>query len=177
MRRLMLRTAGLALMGALAIALASPASADTKGTRKSTIPAPFVTGSFIDASGGQGVFQGHLKLGAFEARGASVVSTGELTGTLADSQGAAIGRVGQPVAWTVTGVEGGCEGVKLTLAATEMTLDDRSVKLDEIVLDVTAANQPQRARQAICDAAAASKSAAAPGDLAGRLSDLFRVVR
>jgi hypothetical protein len=57
----------------------------------SALTAP-VTGTFTDASGGQGVFSGTFNAEQFRRRRQKVIATGQLTGTLTDSTGPRSGR-------------------------------------------------------------------------------------
>src|SRR3954465_2201788 len=71
----------------------SPRSVD-RATAPLTAP---VTGTFTDASGGQGVFAGNFTPTGFAASGDQVIATGTLTGTLTDSAGTALGPVTKTV--------------------------------------------------------------------------------
>jgi len=74
----------------------STQSASTIRAAAAKLSAP-VTGSFTDASGGQGVFAGTFTPAKFAVSKGKLVANGTLTGTLTDSAGTALGSVSQKV--------------------------------------------------------------------------------
>lgn len=165
------------LIGLMLVSL-SGAAAQSTATRRSTVTKPFITGSFLDASNGQGVFSGNLKLAPFEIEGGKVVAVGRLTGQLADSTGEAVGRVDQQVTWPVESVSGTCDALQLKFASVELTLQNVDVRVEPLELDITAgARRTDRTRELICSVATLAKSDAAAGDLTSKLNDLFQALR
>ena len=170
------RLSTIAILICLALAPLSTASAQKATTGRSTVTTPFVTGSFLDAANGQGVFSGNLMLEPFELRDGHVVAVGRLKGGLSDSTGELLGRVDQKISWPVESVEGTCAVLRLKLASTEVRLLDTSVRFEPLELDVAAATErSKRARSLICSVSEMAKSAS--GDLTARLNELFRTLR
>lgn len=167
------------ILSAAILCLPSPsAPAQDRGTRRSTITNPFITGSFTDATGGQGVFSGHLKLLPFEVQANHTVAVGKLTGTLSDSSGAPLGSVDQKITWTVESVEGTCQAVQLKFAGMDVNLPDTKMHVESIVLDIDKETQPDaRIGDLLCSVAGLGKREASDQELTATLNDLFRALR
>jgi len=165
------------LLALSAMATAIGRAADG-ATRRSTLRSPFVTGSFVDASDGQGVFTGNLKLASFEMQGGSIVAVGKLVGTIADSTGNAIGKVGQDVTWPLSSAGGSCDLLELRFASLEVVLLDRTVRLEPLELDLKAsALRGSEAGSLLCSTSKLANAKAAGDDLATKLNELYETLR
>jgi len=171
--------ASLPVIGVLLSLVALPSSgAESAPTRRSSVTNPFITGWFTDATSGQGVFTGNLKLAPFELQGGSMVAIGELKGLLSDSTGEPVRRIDERIVWPVESVQGTCQVVELKLPTIELSLMDVSVHLSPIVLNITSGRQRQKAAlDAICSVAQLAGSDPAAGDLTTKLNDLFLLLR
>jgi hypothetical protein len=113
-----------------------------------TLSAP-VTGSFTDASGGQGVFSGTFTPTGFTAPNDQVVATGKLTGTLTDSAGIVLGTVNKTVsspldtsASTAATPALACQILDLRIQPIDLNLLGLKVHLDAVHLNITAQSGP-----------------------------------
>ena len=101
-----------------------------------------VTGTFTDALGGTGTFDGQYTVDQFTSQGGSLAVVGTLTGTLTDSLGNVIGTVSQQVTMPVTQADGTCQILHLELGPLDLDLLGLVVHLDQVVLDITAQSGP-----------------------------------
>jgi hypothetical protein len=134
-------------------AQAAPSHTSTSQTRGSAVSAASlsapVTGSFTDASGGQGVFSGTFTPTKFTAPNNKVTATGTLTGTLTDSTGAVLGTVTKTVSSPLaTGNSTdavpavSCQILDLRIAPIDLNLLGLVVHTDTIHLNITAQSGP-----------------------------------
>ncbi|WP_426511406.1 hypothetical protein ACPPVO_12750 [Dactylosporangium sp. McL0621] len=124
----------LSLVGSPA-ANAAPAQAQNAvGTLTST-----VTGTFTDAQGGAGTFNGTFTPSQFSDAGDHVNATGVLAGQLTDSTGA-VQNVSQPQTFAVNDINPavGCQVLDLNLAPLDLDLLGLVVHLDRVHLNITA---------------------------------------
>jgi hypothetical protein len=109
-----------------------------------------VTGSFTDASGGQGVFAGTFAPTEFTSTATDVIATGTLTGTLTDAAGTSLGTVTRTVSTPVDRSAGSnstlaaasCQILDLRLQPLDLDLLGLKVHLDTVHLNITAQTGP-----------------------------------
>jgi len=109
-----------------------------------------VTGSFTDASGGQGVFAGTFAPIEFTSTATDVIATGTLTGTLTDAAGTSLGTVTQTISTPVdrsassnsTLAAAACQILDLRLQPLDLDLLGLKVHLDTVHLNITAQSGP-----------------------------------
>ena len=135
---------------AAAPASATAATTQTRSAAPSaaSLSAP-VTGSFTDASGGQGVFSGTFTPTKFTAPNDQVVATGTLTGTLTDSAGTVLGTVTKTVSSPLDTSNStdatpavACQILDLRIAPIDLNLLGLVVHTDTIHLNITAQSGP-----------------------------------
>jgi hypothetical protein len=142
-RHLLLGLSLLLVAGAL---VAAPPGADA-------LPLP-VTGTFIDAAGGTGQFEGTFYVTRFAAAGDQLVAKGLVSGTLTSSTGISLGSVMKSVTIPVTnisavsaagkvsamavGAMATCDILHLELGPLDLDLLGLVVHLDQVVLDIDA---------------------------------------
>ena len=100
-----------------------------------------ITGSFTDALGGTGEFEGTFTIDRFVNSGGTLAAVGTLEGTLTDSLGNIVGTVSETVTIPVT-ASGTCEILHLELGPLDLDLLGLQVHLDQVVLDITAESGP-----------------------------------
>ena len=109
-----------------------------------------VTGSFTDASGGQGVFAGTFAPTEFTSTATDVIATGTLTGTLTDAAGTSLGTVTRTISTPVDRSAGSnstlaaasCQILDLRLQPLDLDLLGLKVHLDTVHLNITAQTGP-----------------------------------
>jgi hypothetical protein len=142
---------------ALALSLvASPMPAAANGPGTSLVSAIPVTGTFVDATGGAGTFNGTLDIERFASRERALVALGTISGTLTDSTGASRSVTDHAVTLPVTDIavmgaaaatqaEGPittqqvgqeCELVHLEFGGITLNVLGLRISLSPIVLDV-----------------------------------------
>jgi len=136
---------------AVLILAASAASAAPQNRPALSVP---ISGSFTDALGAKGAFNGTFKIVQFVASGNQLLATGYLTGTLTDSAGVPLGSVMKAVSipTTVNGGSGAtsavgrlgvsndvtCDVLNLVLGPLHLDLLGLTVDLNQVVLDIAA---------------------------------------
>ena len=132
---LALTVAGMSLLGAPAASAAPAPVAQAPGGTLTSV----VTGTFTDATGGAGVFQGTFTPSEFTGTADQLAATGVLTGQLVDSTGAAR-SVTQTQTFTVNNISAaaGCQVLDLNLAPLDLDLLGLVVHLDRVHLNITA---------------------------------------
>jgi hypothetical protein len=131
--------AGLATMAPAASAApagstGTAAAQDAQGTLVST-----VTGTFTDATGQTGTFNGTFTPSQFTAVGDQIQSTGRLTGNMVNSDGTSQ-SVSQNQTFAVADINPavGCQVLDLNLAPLDLNLLGLVVHLDRVHLNITA---------------------------------------
>jgi hypothetical protein len=134
---LALAVGGLAALPATA-AFASPATpAATSASDQLGSLTSVVTGTYTDATGGQGSFTGTFTPSRFATVGDQLTSAGMLTGTMTDSHGQAR-QVSQNQTFAVAQATAGCQVLDLNLAPLDLNLLGLVVHLDRVHLNITA---------------------------------------
>jgi hypothetical protein len=136
MRRLLAIALSVGMLGILA---APVAAAKPSGSPPAVSDS--VTGTFTDALGGTGTFDGTFTLSRFTQQAGELAVVGTLTGTLTDSLGADIGTVSQTLTLPVTATAT-CDILHLELGPLDLDLLGLVVHLDQIVLDIDAQSGP-----------------------------------
>lgn len=103
---------------------------------RSALTAP-LTGTFTDALGGIGSFAGTRTVNRFTTEGGRLATSGPLTGTLIDSEKLIVGEVTQSLTIAVT-ASGTCKILHLELGPLHLNLLGWQVRIDQVVLDITA---------------------------------------
>ncbi len=146
-RQFLLAVSALLIAGSLMAAPTAAPGADA-------LPLP-ATGTFTDAAGGTGTFNGTFYVTKFAVAGDELVAKGILSGTLTDSTGDALGSVFKSVSIPVTNVGTAaagagrvstmaitpavtCDVLHLELGPLDLDLLGLVVHLDQIVLDIDA---------------------------------------
>ena len=102
-----------------------------------------ITGTFEDALGGVGTFEGVFTLDRFARQGGGIVAVGTLTGTATDSAGTLIGSVTDlPIRLPLFDATGTCDILHLELGPLDLDLLGLVVHLDQVVLDIDAESGP-----------------------------------
>lgn len=137
--RLPIRTLLVALLGAILLAPVSVSLAQSTNPFQD-IP---VDGTFTDALGGAGTFEGTLDVQSFSAKRGTLEATGRLTGTATDSLGKTVGSVTNMVFTFVVNTQGTeCPILHLDLGPIELDLLGLVVEISQIVIDITAEPGP-----------------------------------
>jgi hypothetical protein len=132
---------GLVVAGT-SVASAAPGAQAAAPPTASAVPTTPVTGSFTDAQGGTGTFAGNFTPTKFAARDGKLMATGNLTGTLTDSAGSAVGTVNQPVSTTAVVAQATCGILDLVLGPLHLDLLGLTVDLNQLHLVINAVSGP-----------------------------------
>jgi hypothetical protein len=144
-----------------------------------------VTGSFTDASGGQGVFSGTFTPTKFTAPNANqVLATGTLTGTLTDSTGTVLGTVTKTVSSPLDTSSSAtatpavaCQILDLRIAPINLNLLGLVVHTDTIHLNITAQSGPGNLLgNLLCAVAGLLNGGGGLGGLGATLSNLLNQI-
>lgn len=132
----------LTLLVGLVLGSVGTANAQTMDTDFTDIP---IEGTFEDAVGGTGTFEGTLDITRFRVIDGALTAVGRLTGTATDSLGNVVGSVNNllvriPV--TTTQVTGVCDILHLELGPIDLDLLGLVVHVDQIVIDIDAEQGP-----------------------------------
>ena len=134
----------LLLIGALILALATAggcaATAQAAPPQATGLSTP-ITGTFTDALGGTGAFNGTFAINRFTTQNGDLAAVGTLTGTLTNSLGAVIGTVTQQITVPLQAT-GSCQVLDLTLGPLDLDLLGLVVHLDTVHLNITAQQGP-----------------------------------
>jgi hypothetical protein len=134
----------LALLGALVLALAGGAfvasSAQAAPPQATGLTVP-VTGTFTDALGGTGTFNGTYEIERFTTQNGGLAAVTNLSGTAVNSLGVVVGTVDQTVTVPLQ-ASGSCQILHLELGPLDLDLLGLVVHLDRVVLDITAEQGP-----------------------------------
>lgn len=101
-----------------------------------------VTGSFTDANGGTGTFNGQFTVTRFVNENGAPAAVGTLTGTLTDSTGTTLGQVDQQATAPVQIAQASCQILDLVLGPLDLDLLGLVVHLDTVHLSITAEQGP-----------------------------------
>jgi len=134
----------IALLTALLVAAfaLSPVAARPATASSHDVLTQPITGTFTDALGGTGTFDGTFTVERFTGRGGTLNAVGTLAGTLTDSLGNVIGTVEQQVSLPVGAAQASCEILELTLGPLDLNLLGLEVHLDEVHLLIEAVPGP-----------------------------------
>jgi hypothetical protein len=133
-----------ALLSALPLLAATDVVAQGSESRTNRTR-PLISGTFTDVASGQGTFSGNIALGRFEVQQGSLVAVGTLTGVLAQSTSAVLGRVNEEVALPVAVVRATCQLLHLDIGPLDLELLDVPVHLEKDALGITMRDGPKRA--------------------------------
>jgi hypothetical protein len=158
------------LLGALFCLAATGAAAQGTENRTS-ITRPMISGTFVDAASGQGAFSGNITLTQFAVRQRSLVVIGTLTGILAESRGAIIGRVDKEVELPVVVVSGTCELLHIDIGPLDQEFLGVPVHLEKAALGITTREGPDRSL--LCSTAGLLASKPMPEAIATRLNSVL----
>lgn len=129
----------------IVLALAGGALVATNATaappQSVAVPVP-VSGTFADALGGTGTFDGTFTITRVVRDGTELAAVGTITGTATDSAGTTVGTVTNQAATVPLQATGTCDILHLTLGPLDLNLLGLVVHLDQIVLDITAEQGP-----------------------------------
>jgi hypothetical protein len=135
-----------------AVLLLTASAAFAASPAKDSLTLP-ISGTFTDALGGVGKFNGTFQLTRFSASSSQVLANGYLSGTLTDSTGTALGTVMKAVAIPVDLASSGsalrndkglvanattCDILSLVLGPLHLDLLGLTVDLNQVVLDIAA---------------------------------------
>jgi hypothetical protein len=137
----MLAALGLATVG-VNPAAAAPSAQAAAPPITTAVPSVPVTGAFTDASGGVGSFVGSFTPTSFSAPNGNLVATGNLTGTLTDSAGSAVGTVSRSASMPVGIAQATCSVLNLTLGQLHLDLLGLVVDLNQVHLTINAVPGP-----------------------------------
>src|SRR5262245_16636427 len=98
-----------ATVTAFSLSLVTAGNAQAAPRQAAATVAQPVTGSFTDAAGGAGVFNGRFAVTRFVDQNGSVSAVGTLTGTLTDSAGTVLGSPSQEAAFPVQIAQTSCQ--------------------------------------------------------------------
>jgi hypothetical protein len=112
-----------------------------------------VHGTFQDAGGGGGVLSGDMSIVRFEVREGTVTAIGEISGSLADSNGNILGQVNQELALPVLRVGSTCNQLRMELAGADAEVLKTPVHFDKEVagFDSRENGMVPKAMEALCD--------------------------
>jgi hypothetical protein len=133
-----------ALLSGLLLLAATGVAAEGCDSRMS-ITRPVITGTFTDSASGQGAFSGTIALVRFEVQYRSLVAVGMLTGVLAESTGAVLGRVNEEVVLPAAAVRWTCQLLHLDVGPLDLQLLGVQVRIEEDALGITTRDGPTRA--------------------------------
>jgi hypothetical protein len=85
-----------------------------------------------------GAFSGILNVTNFALQNGQIVATGQLTGTVTDLSGNVLGQVGQSVTTLLTGANGSCSILSLTLGPLHLDVLGLVIDLNQVHLNITA---------------------------------------
>jgi hypothetical protein len=137
-----------------------------------------VTGTFTDALGGTGTFEGTYTVQRFTSQNGQLAVVGTLTGTLTNSVGNVIDSVTQQVTMPVTQADGTCQILHLELGPLDLDLLGLVVHLDQVVLDITAQSGPGNLLgNLLCAIAGLLDSNAPLSGLVNALNNLLNLLR
>jgi hypothetical protein len=138
----MLKRSLLATLVALVVTAAAMATTATAAPPASTAVAVPITGTFTDALGGTGTFDGTMTIQRVVKSGGGLAAVGTVTGTATNSTGAAVGTVTNRAVTVPLQATGTCDILHLTLGPLDLNLLGLVVHLDRVVLDITAEQGP-----------------------------------
>jgi hypothetical protein len=139
-----------------AVALLFLATLPAAAAKRPALPLP-ISGSFIDAVGGVGSFEGTFKLTEFVASGDQILARGYVQGILTDSTGKHLGSVSKSAEWPVAfppaaasnragrlsmEANATCDVLNLILGPLHLDLLGLVVDLNQVVLDIDAESGP-----------------------------------
>ena len=133
----MLKRSLLATLVAIVLTAAAMATTATAAPPSSTAVAVPVTGTFTDALGGTGTFDGTYTINRVAKSGGGLAAVGTVTGTMTDSTGATQTVANRAVTVPLQAT-GTCDILHLTLGPLDLNLLGLVVHLDQVVLDITA---------------------------------------
>jgi len=116
------------LLGSFTLSTFNSVSAKRGGSV--TVPVTFQSAT--------GAFQGAYEITRFAVQGGQLVAVGNLTGTVTDAAGAAVGNVSQALTLPVANITGTCQILHLELGPLDLNLLGLRVQLNRVVLDITA---------------------------------------
>jgi hypothetical protein len=128
-RTIMTGTLAALVSSSLLIAAPNAQAAPVRAAAATTPVSAPVTGSFTDANGGTGVFDGTFTPSKFSSTSTDVLATGTLTGTLTDAAGTEVGTVNKTISTPVDREASGA-GASTLAAASCQILDLRLQPLD-----------------------------------------------
>jgi hypothetical protein len=142
-----LSTIVVVLLAALGFAAVGPSAATAAPLTRAAAPAADilnvpVTGTFTDATGGEGPFAGTFTPESFAAENDGLLAAGTLTGTLTDASGGTIGTVSQAVSMPAAVAQATCQILNLDLGPLHLDLLGLVVDLNRVILAITAQSAP-----------------------------------